>query len=32
MIKSGESLEWVVDALINERKIKNVQETRLIEG
>jgi hypothetical protein len=32
MIKSGESLEWVVDALINERKIKNMQETRLIEG
>jgi hypothetical protein len=32
MVKSGESLEWVVDALINERKIKNVQETRLIEG
>jgi len=31
MVKSGESLEWVVDALINERKIKNVQETRLIE-
>ena len=32
MIKSGESLEWVVDELINERKIKNMQETRLIEG
>jgi len=32
MVKSGESLEWVVDALINERKIKNVQETRLVEG
>ena len=32
MIKSGESLEWVVDALINERKIKNIQENRLIEG
>ncbi len=24
MIKSGESLEWVVDQLINGNKIKNV--------
>jgi len=24
MIKSGESLEWVVDALINGKKIRNI--------
>lgn len=32
MIKSGESLEWVIDSLINERKIKNIHETRLYSG
>ena len=26
MIKSGESLEWVVDALINGRKIRNINQ------
>lgn len=26
MIKSGESLEWVVDALINGKKIKNINQ------
>jgi len=26
MIKSGESLEWVIDALINGRKIKNLNQ------
>ena len=28
MVKSGEPLEWVLDALINGRKIKNLQEAK----
>jgi len=29
MIKSGESLEWVVDALFNNKKIKNILKQEL---
>ena len=28
MIKSGESLEWVIDALMNGKKIKNIFDSK----